>query len=93
MVDDELGVGVFARHFSEDGEFAGAHNVDGNIRFGTGGKDLVDAGVVGFDLDACEHDACTNYAGGEVHSSICCSMFSESGSNGLTRPKLPGCLA
>ena len=54
--------GVFARHFSEDGEFAGAHNVDGNIRFGTGGKDLVDARVVGFDLDACKHDSCTNYA-------------------------------
>ena len=31
--------------------------------------------------------------GVEVQSSISCSMVSESGSNGLTSPKLPGCLS
>ena len=39
------------------GELAGAHDVDGDVCFGAGGEDLVDAWVVGFDFDACEHDA------------------------------------
>ena len=68
MVDDELGLGMVACHLAEDGEFAGAHDVDGDVCFGTGGEDLVDAWIVGFDLDACEHDAGTDAArcGGPV---------------------------
>ena len=64
MVDDELSVRVVACHFSEDGEFTGAHDVNGDVCFGAGGKDLVDADVVGFDFDACEHDACAYDARG-----------------------------
>ena len=64
VVDDNLGVGVPACQFAQQGQFAGAHHIDGDAGRRAGVKDAAQAGVVGFIGFVCQHYADAHHAGG-----------------------------